>query len=46
MVFNKPYDESVEASDAEEVTSTQDSPGDQPTQQVSSVQLCSTGRYL
>ena len=40
MVFNKPYDESVEVSDAEEVTSAQASPRDQPTQQVSSVQLC------
>lgn len=33
VVFNKPYDESVEVSDAEEVTSAQASPRDQPTQQ-------------
>ena len=35
MVFNKPYDESVEVSDAEEVTSAQASPRDQAIQQVS-----------
>ena len=46
MVFNDPYDESVGVSDAEEVTSAQASPRDQPTQQVSGVQLCSIGCYL
>ena len=35
MVFNKPYDESVDVSDAEEVTSAQNSPRDQAIQQVS-----------
>ena len=36
-MFNKPYDESVEMSDAEGVTSAQASPRDQPTQQVSTI---------
>ena len=34
-MFNKLYDESVEVSDAEEVTNAQAIPRDQPTQQVS-----------
>jgi len=34
IVLNKPYDESVEISDGEEVTSAQASPREQPTQQV------------
>ena len=33
-MLNKPYDESVEVSDGEEVTSAQASPREQPTQQV------------
>ena len=35
MVFNKPYDDSVDVSNGEEVTSAQASPRDQAIQQVS-----------
>ena len=46
MVFNKPYDESVEVSDAEEVTSAQASPRDQPTQQVSTCYMFMYVQYV
>ena len=46
MVFNKPYDESVEISDAEEVTSAQASPRDHPTQQVSTCYMFMYVQYL